>query len=196
MQKALKQSDRLVKTSHKSPNNSSPIKSRVIQNQLNAVLQKIESDENQNAIAELFELLQTNPQISLDHSLDKYPDSFKNLVKDGLRAIQAEKNLSNGSAKKSETNGTYLASNLSASPRKRIAYTRVPAPKNPEEAINWIKTAVGALGLDANKCVDSEALSQINSNEAINSIEAAERAVQKAQETLTRFKQAYANGQR
>ena len=192
LQKALKQSDRLVKSSHKSPNNLSPIKSRVIQNQLIAILHRIESDENHKGIGELFEFLQNHQQISLDPYLEKYPDSFQNLVKDGLLSIQAENGLKNGSAKK-ETNGSYIVSNASASPRKRTAYTRVPTPKNPEEAINWIKTAVGALGLDANKCIDSEALSQINSNEAINTIEAAERAVQKAQETLNRFKKAYAS---
>ena len=195
IQKALKQSDRLVKTTNKSQH-SSPIKiSKAAQNQLAAILNKIGTDENQNGMQELYDFTQTYPQISLDPYLANSSEFFRNFITNGLQKIQTEREIiQNMANKKPETNGTHIAAGSGDDPRKRTAFSRVPPPKNQNEAIQWFKSATGALGIDPNK-YDSEIISQINSNDGINSIEAAELAVQKAQQTLEKFKRADANGQ-
>ena len=122
-------------------------------------------------------------------------DFFRNFITNGLQKIQTERErIQNTANKNPETNGTHLAAASVDDLRKRTAFSRVPPPKNQNEAIQWFKSATGALGIDPNK-YDSEIMSNIQSNDAINSIEAAELAVQKAQQTLEKFKRAYANGQ-
>lgn len=196
IKKALKQSDKLVKTSNKSQNSTPNKMSKAALNELPHILTKIGTDENQNAMIELYEFTQTYPQISLEPYLEKSSDFFKNFITNGLQKIRNERERIQNSGTK--TNGTHRASasaNGSEIP-KRMAFSRVPPPKNQNEAIQWLKSATGALGIDSNK-YDSETLSQMNSSDAINSIEAAELAVQRAQQTLEKFKRAYntTNGQ-
>ncbi|CAG2168733.1 unnamed protein product [Oppiella nova] len=194
IQKALKQSDKLVKTSTKNQHNSSPHTiNKSSESDLNSILNKLGTDENQTAIIELYDFTEANPQISLEPYLQKFSDFYKNFITDGLNRIRTERERTQKHEKRLDTNGTHSANGDER--HKRTAFARVPPPHNQKEAIEWLKSAAGALGYDANKYNDSEILSQMSSNEAITSIEAAEIAVQRAQETLERFKKAYANGQ-
>jgi len=110
----------------------------------------------------------------------------------GSGKIKNEKERTLTENKSGETNGYQIPgpSNLSKdNPFKKL--TRVPPPQSQNEAIEWLKTAANNLGLDSNKYNDPDMISQLINNNAINSIEEAENAVQKAQEMLEKFKLAY-----
>ncbi|XP_054161485.1 protein mini spindles-like [Oppia nitens] len=193
LQKALKQRDKLsTKTPTKTDHHLSPKDqklSKSAQNHLMTILSKIGTDENQSGITELYEFTQTNPQISLEPYLQKSSDFFKKFISDELNKIRSEKQAGDI---KIESNGKHSDIIINGEERpKRTAFSRVPPPTNQKEALDWLRKATTAITSDPKKFKEEDILTQMNSNDAINSIEAAELAIQRAQERLESFKKVY-----
>jgi hypothetical protein len=197
IQKALKQSDRLLNAGLKSSQKTSPKIPKTAHNQLVSIISKLGTDDNNNGLIELYEFTQTYPHIPIEPYLEKSSEFFKGFVINGLQKIRYERERAQTDSRITQSNGSSPGTSSGLKDQKKtIPLSRVPPPQSQKEAIEWLKKATANFGLDPNKYNDFEVDPNLNSNDAINSIEAAEMAVQKAQETLEKFKKAYANGQR